>query len=1636
MKSTKTSRFSKPSHILVGSIAACAVLGLASSASAAYYNWRNTENPPVTTGNLWSTAANWTGAVPAANDTFRIEQYTADAAGTGTIIMNVNYSAGPNGPLAEAAFFGTETVSIEQYFKTTNANGVGMTNGGAGAGSTVIVKSAANALLTGIAGTIDGNITFASSVTRSAPTVEFAGGSWATTSGSLRFANTEQNGVFKVTSASGTIRPTSVLVLAAPGSVGNANRFARIEFKLAATGVAPIELQAGSNPLNFQSDATGTNPFKLNVDASLYAGVGVDIPLITHAIDTDRMFSAGNISITAVPVGKGAFVTQTDLGTTLTLADAGEWTGTTPTSWATTTNWSGGTAPGSAIPIAQLPAGVANVIADLNGATPTLAVLNINSGAGVASAYSITGAGGGNINLGATPTGSLIAAAQINVLKGTSTISAPVTLNMNAQVNTATTATTLTMSGAISGSGFSLTKGGDGTLVLSGGANSYSGATAIEGGVLSVSSLANAGANSDLGAYPTTGAAGIVLNGGTLRYTSSGASVDRGFTAVGIASTIDLPTAAATLTLGASSIGVGIVNVTGGAGSRLTLGAVTLASPTGAVLLNPTSANLTVASFTGTQNLTLGGTATDNSVTGVIGIGTGTVNKTGNGTWTLSGNNTYSGSTNVGRGTLQVSNSGNLGLSTAVNALTIDLAAVNLLNDSGTNFAKNLQVARGVTIHVDRAAGGSGSNNTHTLGTLYSSWTNGQMLTITGGNGYGLTFGAYTADGTQTITNNAPGLLTLASVAGRNAAAHTMTIRGTGNTTIPGAVVQTDIGALALTKNDAGTLTLQSVNTYTGNTTVSGGRVVMGNALALQYSAYVTTGSTGAIGLDVTGFATPILGGLSGGVDLATAITGYGSVTGLTLQPQSGTVTYTGIIANGAATTSLTKAGAGTQVLSGANSYTGGTNVNAGTLRLDGAFNMPATGTLQVNGGGNFSLADGTRRATSIAALSLASGANLTFDWVATDVDTLTSTAAATTVAGPVGISINPLSSPSGGPLTLIDSPSGGLNTATYYLANNTNFTATLSQSATAVTIGSYATVSAPTLLFWQGNKVAAANTALVDNALALSSGTASNWSTTQGSYTATGVVPGSTADVIFSTTATPAEQSTVMGANMTVKSVTFHDANAAVTIGGNNTLTLSSTATGAGSGTGAGGSAITVTSAANATNTISANILLGANQTWNVATGKTLAVSGAVSGTFNLTKASPGALVLSGGNSYTGTTTVSAGTLVADHATALGTTGANTSVSNNATLDVRANIGTEAISIAGAGVGSAGALITADTFTGTVGGTVTITGGSTRIGGAGTLAINGVVTGGQPITKVGAGVTTFAGANTYTGVTTVSGGVLRLNSPTALPGGIDATVGASESGLTINGGGIVGLGNGDFTRALGTGNGQVQFTSTGGGGFAAYTADRSVNFGGAGAEVTWGSGSFVPTGQPLILGAAGADMTLTMVNPIALGATTRTVQVNNGSAGTDAVLSGNITGTATTGGLNKTGTGALNLNGTTQGYDILNVNDGTANVNGTLGTAPGLAVVTVTDAGNGTKLRFGTVSQTLSSLTIGAGATVIFTSGLASGSLTGDDGGGKAAGFGSPASSFGGGATVPEPGTLGLLLVGALGMLNRRRRA
>lgn len=165
--------------------------------------------------------------------------------------------------------------------------------------------------------------------------------------------------------------------------------------------------------------------------------------------------------------------------------------------------------------------------------------------------------------------------------------------------------------------------------------------------------------------------------------------------------------------------------------------------------------------------------------------------------------------------------------------------------------------------------------------------------------------------------------------------------------------------------------------------------------------------------------------------------------------------------------------------------------------------------------------------------------------------------------------------------------------------------------------------------------------------------------------------------------------------------------------------------------------------------------------------------------------------------------------------------------------------------------------------------------------------------------------------------------------------------------------------------------------------------------------------------GDPGITSTASVAQTISA--PVALA--NANTQVSVGTGGT-LILDGAITDTGTTS-LTKTGAGKLNLNGA-QSYDTLDATAGTTNVNGAFGAG---AAVSVTGAG--TSLKFGTVSQTLSSLSIGAGSTVTFTSGVAS---FGGEGGGKA-------PSFGGSAVVPEPGTIGLLLVGALGVLNRRRR-
>ena len=93
---------------------------------------------------------------------------------------------------------------------------------------------------------------------------------------------------------------------------------------------------------------------------------------------------------------------------------------------------------------------------------------------------------------------------------------------------------------------------------------------------------------------------------------------------------------------------------------------------------------------------------------------------------------------------------------------------------------------------------------------------------------------------------------------------------------------------------------------------------------------------------------------------------------------------------------------------------------------------------------------------------------------------------------------------------------------------------------------------------------------------------------------------------------------------------------------------------------TGTGTITLSTSLTANATGaTIATPIALGAAQTWTAATGDVLTVSGNISGGYGLTVNGAGTLTLTGCNTYTGTTTILAGTLLVGNAAPSGAAGA-----------------------------------------------------------------------------------------------------------------------------------------------------------------------------------------------------------------------------------------------------------------------------------------------------------------------------------------------------------------------------------------
>ncbi|MCX5654723.1 MAG: autotransporter-associated beta strand repeat-containing protein [Planctomycetota bacterium] len=270
------------------------------------------------------------------------------------------------------------------------------------------------------------------------------------------------------------------------------------------------------------------------------------------------------------------------------------------------------------------------------------------------------------------------------------------------------------------------------------------------------------------------------------------------------------------------------------------------------------------------------------------------------------------------------------------------------------------------------------------------------------------------------------------------------------------------------------------------------------------------------------------------------------------------------------------------------------------------------------------------------------------------------------------------------------------------------------------------------------------------------------------------------------------------------------------------------------------------------------------------------------------ITKEGDGTLVLTAAGSYTGPTTVNNGTL---RCTVSGALGAGSSIVIN-----KATQGTTTLDL-GTTNQTAGSLtlvdgsVTGSTAALTVTGNVDASKGLISAGLAGTAGL----------TKTTSSTVTLSGTNTYTGATIISAGTLLANQYMSL---------SPNSNLVLAGGVLEGN-NFSFTRSLGTGPGQVQWT--GAGGFAAYGGKLTVNIGGNATPDTlvWGSPFFVPDGANMVFGSTDSTQTVEFANPIDMAGGTRTIAVTRGSYAYSTDLA-NLTGAISNGALTKTGPGTL----------------------------------------------------------------------------------------------------------------------------
>ncbi|MGA0564350.1 autotransporter-associated beta strand repeat-containing protein [Ancylobacter sp. VNQ12] len=912
--------------------------------------------------------------------------------------------------------------------------------------------------------------------------------------------------------------------------------------------------------------------------------------------------------------------------------------------------------------------------------------------------------------------------------------------------------------------------------------------------------------------------------------------------------------------------------------------------------------------------------------------GTGGLEKIGTGTLVLSGINSYVGGTKVSGGFLSVANAAALG--DAGNVLTLSGGGLETTGSFTLGSAVvldgfgSLKPASGETLGLSGIVSGTGTLRKEGLGTLVLSGANtysgmtviaeGTLETQSGAAIPDASAVRIEAAGNLRLDAN-EGIGSLSGSGAVNLQGHTLRVGYDASSSVFSGTIS---GTGGLVKLGAGALVLAGTNNYSGGTLIAEGGLVIGNG-----------GTSGSIVGDVVNQGT---------------LSFY----------RSDTLAFAGRISGSGAVAQI---GTGTLILSGANSYSGGTLISHGTIQVGAEANLgQVSGAVLIEAGTLSTMAS----FSTPRAIMLAGGGTI-------GVATGTTLELTTPVSGDGGLT----KSGDGTLILAADNSYGGVTTIRSGVLQ-------LGNGGTTGSVGG-PIVNDATLAFNRHDSFAVSNnvsgsgtvvqagtgTLVVLGDIHTLGGLRIDQGTVQiGNGGTSGMVSGPVVD-----------NGTLVFAR--ADSVTFAHAisgsGRVVQLGGGE-LTLTGTNSYAGGTVIGSGSAIRVAAdaalgaAAGAVTLLDGTLFvdqsfastrtvaLSGGGTIGVADAAIFTLSGGVSGDGGLRKSGNGTLVLGGDNSYGGGTVIEGGTLQVG---AGGTSGSITGdVSTAGTLRFDRS---DDIRFAGAISGS-GSLIQAGSGTLVLTGASSFTGG-TRVtagtlmlgdGGSsgsilgnvtdnGTLAFNrsdavsfnGIISGSGGVVQMGTGTLTLAGANTYAGGTVIgAGSTLQVAS--------DGNLGAATGSVTLAGGTFtptasfasaraVSLqGSGSFDLASGialtlsgpiSGDGALVL---GGGGTLALTGVSSYSGGTFVTGSTLAAASDASLGQSSgVLSLNGATLNVlhsfAAAREVTLGAAGGVFEVPTGLFLT---LSGTVDGP---GMLTKSGAGLLTLTGT-NGYAGLAINAGT----------------------------------------------------------------------------------------------------------